>query len=41
MSGRGLTSELGGFGGKYSDSCGMGMARGVKGRRLGHGGGMM
>jgi hypothetical protein len=41
MSGKGLTNELGGFDGKSSDNFGMGMARGVKGKRLGCGRGTM
>jgi hypothetical protein len=41
MSGRGLTNELGGLGGKSYDNGGMGMVKGVEGRRLGCGGGMV
>jgi len=41
MLGRALTSELGGFVGKSFGNYGVGMAIGVKVRRLAHGGGMM
>jgi hypothetical protein len=37
----GVTGEFGGFGGKSMHLGGMEMASGVKGRRLGLGGGML